>query len=253
MSSETNGAGWTEKTEKSAPDTKPEVSAIIPQIVTLAVMSGDAPITAGCKIAITSTGIEFLGDMSIEQWREILRSWQKAGSIYHIGLADILGYGKAKFGEQAVDDTLELFGFDMADVLKANAIGQLLLEIRTESLTSEHLYILSKSLPNEKKEQGRWAAIATKEGLSAVELKQSIEEGKIVRQQQINRDSGRDSGVPNIEGLALVFQRWEKQAGGQEKILAQPLDWKRKFLEEIDPIVDLAAKVKETLPPEDVT
>jgi hypothetical protein len=227
-----------------------EQIADVPAVLELAVVHEGEIVDQDARIRIFPTRIEFVGKMSFDQWREALRTWQRATAIFHIGLADIIHYGKQEFGEGKVDETLELFGFDMADVLKAHAIDQLSLDIRDVNLTGEHYYVLAKSLPNAKKEQGRWAAIATKEKLTPGELKASIEKGKVIRQSERENTRGSDSGVPNIEGLSLVFQRWEKQAGGEEKILAQPLEWKQKLLHELHPIVELAEKVKETLPAE---
>ena len=50
----------------------------------------------------------------------------------------------------------------------------------------------------------------------------------------------------------MTFQRWMKQAGGEQKILEQSVEWKKHFLEEVDPIIDLAQKVDATLPEEPV-
>ena len=214
----------------------------IPESIELAIL----PMT-DARVRVLPTRLEFVGDLTFEQWREGLRLWQQASIIYHCGLADLINYGRKQFGDEKVDETLEFFAFDFADVMKAHAIGQLSLELRVVELTSEHYYVLSKSLPGATKEQGKWAAIAAKEKLSPSELKASIEKGKLVRQSQIEQDRGSGSGVPNIQGLSLVFQRWEKQVGGEAQILAQSKDWKEKFLQEVHPIVDLAHKVEETL------
>jgi hypothetical protein len=241
-----------EKTEDRQTGQGVAVASSVPQTFVLAVTPNEAtPIEKDRLVQIMATGLRFLGDMTFEQWREALAGWKKISSFFHIGLSDFIEYGREKFGEEKVDETLELFDFDMADVMKAHAIGQLPLDLRDAALTAEHYYVLSKSLPGAKKEQGKWAAIAKKDTLSAIELKRSIEAGKVIRQEEIDQQSGRDSGVPNIEGLAMTFQRWTKQIGGEQKILEQPLEWKKKFLEEVHPIVELAQKVESTIPLEE--
>ncbi len=219
-----------------------------PESVVLALVTESSVAPTTPRIQITPLGVQFLGKMTYGQWREALFAWKKGGDIFHIGLADFIEYGKKEFGEDKVDETLELFDFDMADVLKSHAIGQLPLDLRDVSLTSEHYYILAKGLPSAMKEQARWAAIAKKNALTPIELKRSIEKGEVVKQAEIERTSGQNSGLPNIEGLAMTFQRWTKQVGGEENILKQPDDWKRKFLDEVHPIVELAQKVESTLP-----
>jgi hypothetical protein len=228
-------------------DPNPQDNTQAPVSVVLALVGNKVP-AATPRIQITPTGVQFLGKMTYGQWREALFAWKKGGDIFHIGLADFIEYGKKEFGEAKVDETLELFDFDMADVLKSHAIGQLPLDLRDVTLTSEHYYILAKGLPSATKEQGRWAAIAKKESLTPIELKRSIEKGEVVKQAEIERTSGQNSGVPNIEGLAMTFQRWTKQVGGEDVVLRQPDDWKRKFLDEVHPIVELAQKVESTLP-----
>src|SRR5882724_1535846 len=108
--------------------------AKMPEEVELAITSDANPkagIGAGRKFQITRTGIRFLGKMSLEQWSELLACWQWMGrDLYHVGLADIIEYGNEHFGAGVVDERLEFFGFDMADALKAHAIGQIPLDLR---------------------------------------------------------------------------------------------------------------------------
>lgn len=210
-------------------------------------MEGDLPSKA--KIVMTPLGLRVIGGkLSYEEWQRYIFAWKKGKSIFHMGLCDLIQYGKDEFGVEKVDETLEAYDFDMADVLKAHAIGQLPLDLRESSLNGEHYYVLARQLGGLTKEQGKWAAIAKKETLTPIELKRSIEKGTVVKQADIERESGQNSGVPNIEGLAMTFQRWVKQAGGEEKILEQPNDWKERFLREIEPIRMLAEKVEGTLP-----
>lgn len=221
-----------------------------PESVALTLFMGEKPVDA--RIILTPTGVEIEGQLSFEEWQRAVFTWKKIFEAFHVGFSDIVSYGRKEFGDAKVDETLEAFHFDMSDILKCYAIGQLPLDLRNESLTGEHYYILAKGLPNATKEQGRWAALALKEHLTPIELKRSIEKGAVVKQKDIERESGQNSGIPNIEGLAMTFQRWMKQAGGEQKILEQPAEWKEHFLQEVDPILALAEKIEATLPNEPV-
>lgn len=222
-----------------------------PESVAMTLVTGEIPLNA--RIILTPTGVRIEGKLSFEEWQRAVFMWKKIFSTFHVGFSDIVTYGRKEFGDNEVDQTLEAFHFDMADILKSYAIGQLPLDLRDESLTGEHYYILARQLPNATKEQGRWAAIAKKEHLTPIELKRSIEKGDVVKQKDIERESGQNSGIPNIEGLAMTFQRWMKQAGGEQKILDQPPEWKEHFLEEVEPIIDMAEKIEATLPPDEPT
>ena len=223
----------------------------IPQVLEVAVTTGlkqFAGVGDGRKIQVHRNGISFVGQMHYEQWIEALATWKRVSEVYHFGLADFINYGRERFGAQKVQGALTQLDFDLADVMKAEAIGQSTLDLRLVSLTSEHYYVLGRLLPEGKQEQGKWAALAEKHELSALELKKSIEAGKVIKQPEIDQTSGRNSGITNIEGLTLMFERWERQVGGEEKILH---DWnddlKRLWLEKVRPIVELAVKVERTL------
>ncbi|MFZ4693736.1 MAG: hypothetical protein ACOYMV_01275 [Verrucomicrobiia bacterium] len=191
-------------------------------------------------------GAQVQGKITFDRWKILLTSWRSCRKGWELVLADILAYGLEQFGREKVDVALNQLEFDLGDALKALAIGQLSLDLRTETLGSDHYFVLSKANLTAK-EQGRWVAIATKEGLKAVELQKSIEAGKVLRQADINRESGRDSGIPTIQGLAFWFDRWERKVGGEDAILAWDRRLKEQWLAEVRPILSLAAKLEETL------
>ena len=82
---------------------------------------------------------------------------------------------------------------------------------------------------------------------SRLELKKSIEAGHIIRQESVDKESGRGAGITNVQSLRVWFTRWETQAGGHEQILSWPPERKKSFLEEVRPIVELAREMEATL------
>lgn len=244
----------TTQVSPDAPATAAEIAApklVIPEVFELAVTGGlkqYAGVGDGRKIQVMPHGIQFLGKMTEEQWLETLGSWKRIKDIYHFGLADIVNYGQEKFGKEKVDAALEQLNFELSDIVHAEAIGQTTFAFRLEGLSSEHYYVLGKELAGAQKEQAKWATLAQKHGLSAFELKKSIESGKVIKRPEIDQSSGRNSGITNIEGITLQFERWERQVGGEEKILH---DWdrelKERWLEKVRPIIELANKVQESL------
>lgn len=232
--------------ETKAPAAIPEPG---PLKVELAITTGQgkyAGVGDGRKVQITPMGLRFVGKMTWDQWYDLLRSaklFKECGDFIY---ADIIGHGRREFGDALVAEAIEQLQFDWQDTLRAYAIGQILFDFRSEKLSSEHYYVLGSAITDEK-ERMRWAAIAEKHELSALELKKSIEAGKVVRQEDVNSSSGRGAGIANMQALRFWFGRWEKQAGGHEAILKWPSEQKRKWLDEVKPIVDLYKEMEGTI------
>lgn len=186
------------------------------------------------------------GEMTYEQWQQMLGTIGMMRSAYHCVLADHLKFGRSKFGEANVAIALQQAEFDLADVTKADAIGQLSLDFReAKPLSSEHYFILSKITDDNA--QSKWADIAVKHALSPLELKRSIEAGRILRQQQIQQQSGQNAGINTIQGAVFKFQQWQREMGGTTKILELPEPERRKLLELLDPAIELAAALQESI------
>ena len=132
--------------------------------------------------------------------------------------------------------------FDLGDAIKALAIGQLPLDLRTERLTSEHMFVLKKA-DLTAKEQHHWGAISDKEELTPMELQKSIQAGKVMKRADIDRLSGHNSGIATIQGLNFWFAQWKRKVGGEAGVLAWELSQQEAWLVEVCPIVELAEKV----------
>lgn len=239
---ETEGAEVTDTTSAAA--------MIENGFVELAITTGQkqfAGVGDGRKFQITPLGIRFVGKPSYEQWMDVGRFLKNAGHAWDFWYADFIAGGRTLFGDEKVTEALTQLEFDMLDTARAYAIGQTLLDFRSPQLTSEHYYVLGSAIPGDDKGRERWARIAEKENLTALELKKSIEAGKIIRQDNVNAESGRGAGIANMQGLKFWFERWEKQAGGHDAILQWPVERKRQWLDEMKPLTELARELEATL------
>lgn len=188
--------------------------------------------------------------MTYDQWNSVLRAIHSVKTAYHCILADHINYGREHFGVAEVSVALEQAEFDLADVTKADAIGQLTLDFRgRHQLTSEHYFILSKV--ESFKERTRWAQIAEREKLSPLELKRSIEAGRILHNDQIQNTSGQGSGINTIQGVIFKMQQWEREMGGVHNIVSLPVEERRNLLELLTPTIALASAIEESLSTED--
>lgn len=206
---------------------------------------------AGCRVSFTAGGMVIGQTLTAEHWTELLARMKQVHSAYHNNLADLLRYGRREFGDEFVDKQLEQLEFDMPDVARADAIGQLALELRSEfKLTSEHHYILGRAFPDDAKKQAEWAAKADKHALSALALKRSLEapDGpRIITDEDLSTLTGRHSGQPVIQGVALEVRRWVNGLGGEDKLLHGPEAVRKAFIDEVKPIVELYEHVMETI------
>ena len=198
------------------------------------------------KLRLAPMGLLIKEGTNVEEWKYSLQSWKTLKELFHFGLADLLRYGKKHFGESVVLDALGQFEFDLSDGMKAMAIGQIPLDLRVSALDSDHYYVLGRA-DLTPKERGKWAAVAHQHQLTAHELQMSIENGKVTRQADVDRISGKGAGINTIQGLAFWFMRWERQVGGKKSILGWTAKLKQEWLAEVQPIVDLAHEVASSL------
>jgi hypothetical protein len=203
-------------------------------------------LATGQNIRVTPHGLKIAGDMTFQQWNDQLKSIQLVKSAFHCVLADHINYGRKQFGDAQVAVALEQAEFDLADVVKADSIGQLTFDFREKhKLNSEHYFVLSKIESGRERE--RWAAIAKREDLSALELKRSIEAGKILHANQIASSSGQGSGINTIQGVMFRMQQWEREMGGAEKIKSLPSEERKALLNLLTPIIELASTIEQSL------
>lgn len=214
--------------------------------VSLAVIGGlneGAKLRENRMFEMSPTGIRFHGKMSKPQIIELLQLLKQTKNIYHMALADVITHAKAEYGMEFVASALEQLEFDLADGIKANTIALLPSSVRHAKLSSEHLYVVGnaelagKITPEQSKE---WLENAVECDLSAAELKASIEAGKVIRSDK----SPRKNTLVTIEGLHFWFMSWRKQV---KDVNQWDAERKRKLLEELSPIVQLAEEVRQSL------
>lgn len=209
-------------------------------------MNSTLSLTTGQNINFTPQGIQIEGEMTLKQWSDFLNTLHSVKDAYHCALADTINYGVENFGEAEVSLALEQAQFDLSDVARATNIGQLTLTFRqTWHLSSEHYFILSK-LP-EDLQRHHWANITTNENLTALELKRSIEAGKVIKSTEIQRTSGSGTGINTIQGAAFKLQQWEKSMGGVNAIVLLSPAVRKNLLDLLTPTIELAAAIEKSL------
>jgi len=198
-------------------------------------------------VTVTSHGIRIDGTITLEEWKQLLGSLQSIRNAYHCALADTITYGQKHFGNETVSETIQQMEFDMADATKAIAIGTLTYDFRQKHpLTSEHYHVLS-TLAEDPAAQTKWAGLAQKENLTALELKRSIEKGSLIRTADIQRLSGHGTGIATVQGVVFQFNAWQRKLGGTQAALQLPIQERSDLLDQLRPMVELAAALESSL------
>ncbi len=232
---------------------KPATNVTEPQpletSVELAVVSG---LTPGAKlrenrlIRMTPTGVEFQGEMNIDQWQDGMKflRWMKSAST--LWLADFITTGEKLFGKEVVQDCLVQLEFDLMDAQRALAVGSLDRRTRLPELTTEHYWVLAQAKLTPGK-QTHWAAQAVQHKLTAHLLARSIAEGKVIGRAEHSRNTGRSSGLATPHGIRQSFDLWWRQVEENEPLHTWEPARKRELLEELKPVAKIVRELESEL------
>ena len=207
-------------------------------------LAPDAP-----GIHLTAHGLQITRTLDWNEWRELLSQARRIKKTYLSVLSDITDYGRRNFGDDPVNEALEQLEFEMSDATKAHVIALVGLDQRAKyDLTSEHAYVLGHLLESPE-ERTKWAALCQKHTLTAFELKKSIEKGSVIRESEIRDASGHGDGIPSVQAIRFQFEKWQRQFPDRSHILKLPKPERRKILDLLTPIVELAASLETSFLP----
>lgn len=194
----------------------------------------------------TPYGLQIHRALTFEEWQRHMKSIRTVKCAYLLLLGDLTRHGIEQFGVEAVSREMEQLEFELSDATKADAIGQLPLDLRTRhKLGSEISFVLATCLDDEK-EREKWAATASREKLNAFELKASIKAGRILRRDEIEEKTGHGGGIQTIQGVRFQFDRWLRNTD-RNALLKKPPEEKRQLLELLLPVIELATQLEESL------
>lgn len=195
---------------------------------------------------ITRHGLSITHDLSIEQWRSMIERLRLVKECYHTALSDAIRYGRQRFGDPVVNETIEQLQFPFADITHADSIGAVPRLLReTYSLTSEHYYILGLLFKDDTTSQEMWAQRTVEHRLSPLALRRSIESGQIITDDELKQRTGNGSGIPVLQAVSLPFTRWKRSLGGVDGARQLPREQRIAILEELSPIVEFALQLRE--------
>jgi hypothetical protein len=165
--------------------------------------------------------LEIPKDLELLEWRELMRKMQQLKDAADFATADLVQFGREKYGAEMVEQVLLELRFTASEIRN----GQLLLNLsyRAEGLTKEHHLVLAKA-NQPSQDHRKWIDLAEKEKLSPLELKKSIEAGKVVRIDGTKPPA--DEGVPTPHAVAVQFSLYEREIAkrGVEKFPVEALE-----------------------------
>lgn len=206
-------------------------------------------ISPQASIEITPHGAIINGVLSEKEWVHAMRTMRDVNRSYLIALGDIINYGRREFGDEVVGQHIEQLEFDLNEANTALGISQIGYDFKKAyPLSPEHFYTLSKLENDEQRE--KWAQLAVEHKLNALDLKRSIEAGEVITNDSVTKASGLGSGITTIEGSIFQFSQWKKTVG-EENILSWEYEKRIELLRKLDPIIELATKIHETLQPQE--
>lgn len=192
-------------------------------------------------VAVFSKGaLEFLRPPTQEEWEQIGRYVVASRSCSLRWIADWRRTGRRHFGDEAVAAAEQQLELEYKDLKSASALEAL--EGRgADAPSDEHAFVAGK-MCSDPAEQTRWLDVARAEKLSAVELRRSIEAGRVVRESE-PRPPSSSAGYLTLEGISLDFKQWLARV--QKDGFPQKWDAERlvRVRELLNPIREVAADV----------
>ena len=203
-----------------------------------------------------NNGLTLQPDATIEDYESAIRVIAQLGTISTIALGDLLHHAEKK-GIKAEQFALvfEEVGYSPVDTGKAYSIASVHRRLRNEKLSSEHYFVVAKSIglgDVDAKDaqmglQEQWLNRALKHNLSPLELKRSIEAGKVLKKGEIAKLSGRGSGIINYHGIVNQWERWANKVGGADGIKSWPTETLEKWLSEVKSVDETIAAARAEL------
>jgi hypothetical protein len=189
-------------------------------------------------------GLAIPADTSKDEVAAILKNfsfWQNASAV---ALADVLAFASSKGYLDQLELVFAECGLTPTDVSRALAISDVPRGLRSEKLSAEHYFVVARMTMDQ---QTKWLAAAEKNSLSALELKRSIEAGRVLTKEEIAELSGKGSGIVNYHGIVNQWGRWSSKVGGVQGITAWPTPVLRQWLADVSPIVEAVEAAKAAL------
>jgi len=183
-------------------------------------------------------------ETTIDEISSFLRNFAAWENISSIALADILEFAHRKDMLEELQGVFVEIDISPVEVSKALGIATVPKGLRHPSLTAEHYFVVSRLSTYD---QTGWLQQSLDHKLNAMELKRSIEAGRIITKEEIAELSGRGSGIVNYHGMVNQWERWENKVGGTQAIKTWPTDVLTRWVADVEKVHSTIEAVKQEL------
>ena len=184
-------------------------------------------------VELSDSCLTFPANTTRAQWREVGVMVAKAATASTRWIASWRRFGEVSFGKDVVDLETGQLCFPSMALAQAKQLEMLPEEVFASGISPQHAKVLAEECAGPA-DMSRWAATALKEQLTAGELRDSIEEGKVVRRQVSEHSGG--GGIPSIHGVRGLYDRWASATLKERPLEDWPPGDLKALLDELKPI-----------------
>jgi hypothetical protein len=157
------------------------------------------------KFAIKSTGIEFLEELSYDEWDALGQKLAPVGRTIGFIIGDWINYGEKRWGDK-YEEALERTGLEYGTLRNyAHVARKVDLSLRNDKLDYSLHATVAKLKTNEEKQH--WLNMAEKHDLSVRRLRKSINFGRLATEKEVQGDPA-DRGYVTYLALLNRIRRW---------------------------------------------
>lgn len=190
---------------------------------------------------VPGKGCVVRGDLTEEETRDALYGFQGVRREFGSFYSGFVRWARDKHGDFFVDEIFGQMQLPLNDAKQYDAIARVPWQARNAAFSDEHYYVVGKADLKDP-EREKWLEIAHDEDLSPLELKRSIEEGKVVHQEETPAGKGSGSGIVTIYAVRMIYMQWARKCASP--VLAGELKEQTAILEELRPILEFADKLR---------
>ena len=157
------------------------------------------------KFAIKPTGIEFLEELSYDEWDALGQKLAPVGKTIGFIIGDWINYGEKRWGDK-YEEALERTGLEYGTLRNyAHVARKVELSLRNDKLDYSLHATVAKLKTNEEKQH--WLNMAEKHDLSVRRLRKSINFGRLATEKEVQGDPA-DRGYVTYLALLNRIRRW---------------------------------------------
>jgi hypothetical protein len=185
------------------------------------------------KISITATGIEFLGDLSHEEWDDLGRTLIPLAEKMGFMLGDWINYGSKAYGDK-YKEALAATNIPYKTLRNyASVARRVRHSLREPSLGHEHHAAVAKL---EFHEQKYWLELAKEHKLSVRRLRKSIQLGRLVSEEELEAAG---DGPTNHVMLINRLMRWWLSETCKAPVAEWDAEWRAAIKRDFEHLLEI--------------